>query len=205
MDKKISLGDSIVFFKSVLFRRRTEGADAYLDEFGDFDVEKLRFLTRKKLSAILLDVDGCIAPPCDNIYGKNLDKIKELCGQDMKIGIYSNCRDLPRLDPLKAMDIRIYDGNEPKPGYRGFLNACAFFGFDPKETWMVGDNPLTDGGAIGVLNGMAFVKPIPENWRSLPKYQVTPFYFRKLFRYLAMKTTLRINPGIITTETLRHL
>jgi len=204
MDKTGSLQDNISFLSNVLFYRRTEGADAYLDEFSDFDVKKLRLLTRKKLSAILLDVDGCIAPPCGNICGKNLRKIKELQGQDMEMGVYSNCRELSRLDPLRALDIRIYDGNEPKPKPEGFLNACAFFDFDPMETWMVGDNPLTDGGAIGVLNGVAFVKPIPENWRALPDGRIIPFYFQKIFRYLAMRTTLKINPGIITTEILRH-
>lgn len=192
--------------KDVILRQRSQEpkkADAYLDRFNDFDIERLRNMTRKALKAILLDVDGCIAPPCGEILRENVIKIKELLDRGIKIGVYSNCENLSRMDLLRKMGIDIYNGREPKPESRGFKGACEFFGFNPEETWMVGDNPLTDGGAIGVLEGTAFIKPISERWKDLPKNKRISFYFKKIFRYLAMRAILRNSPKIITTKKLQ--
>lgn len=207
INRERTLKDEVVYLvRDIILRQRSrepKKADAYPDRFSDFDIEKPRIMTRKAFRAILLDIDGCIAPPCGEILRENARKVEKLLDRDIKIGVYSNCESLPRLDPLKRMGVDIYNGKAPKPESRGFKDACEFSGFNPEETWMVGDNPLTDGGAIGVLEGMVFIKPIPERWKYLPKNKRISFYFKKIFRYLAMRAILRNSPNVITTKKLQ--
>ncbi len=207
INRERTLKDEVVYFiKNAISRQRKQEqkkTDAYLDRFSDFDIEKLRIMTRKALKAILIDIDGCIAPPCGEIPEENVRKVKEFLDAGVGVGVYSNCESLPRLDSLKEMGVNIYNGKKPKPEREGFREACDFFGFNPEETWMVGDNPLTDGGAIGILEGMAFIKPIPERWKDLPENKRISFYLKKIFRYLAMRAILRNGPNIITTKKLQ--
>jgi predicted HAD superfamily phosphohydrolase YqeG len=135
--------------------------DALLDKFEDFDVEALRALTGKRIESVLIDVDGCIAQPYGAILKENLDSIDRL-RQHIGVAVYSNCKALHRLTPLREREIKIYDGHIAKPSAEGFIDACRRARFDVNGTWMIGDSPYTDGGAgvKGVLEGMCLVKPI---------------------------------------------
>lgn len=181
----------------------TRKADAYLDEFSHFDVEALRVLTEKRISHLLVDIDACIAPAYGPILPKNIEHLERLLAQDLEIGIYSNCKGNERLRPLHDMGIRSYEGRYPKPQRQGFLEACDTFKFDPASTWMIGENPNTDGGAIGVLEGMAFVKPVPEDPRilSFKKRAILPF--QKAFREMAIQATVLGNSGMIRSADLQ--
>lgn len=194
--------EKIAHFMQTVFFGKTKSADVYLDKFYDFDVEKLRKLTDKKLHSILLDIDACIAPAYNEIIPENIQKIRELLSQ-IKIGIYSNCKAMERLNPLIEMGIPIYSGELSKPSKEGYLDACKEFGFQPDATWMVGENPATDGGAVGVLEGMAFVKPIPENNMNLGLKKEIILPFQKLFRYLAINATLKNNTNILKSSDLQ--
>lgn len=160
--------DKVAHFLSVGILGKTTDADAYLEEFTDFEVGALRCVTGKALHDVLLDVDACIAPPYGPILDKNLGHIDNLKSRGMRFGVYSNCKGMERLDPLREMGVPIYSGNKAKPAASGFIEVCQSMDFDPESTWMVGDNPLTDGGAVGVLEGMAFVRPIEVDKRYVP-------------------------------------
>lgn len=196
--------EKIRHFLATLFRGKTRNADCYLDEFTDIDIEKIRSLTRKRLRSLLIDVDACIAPAYDEILPKNLQKIRELLEQPIKIGVYSNCKALDRLHPLITLGIPFYDGHIAKPQAEGFLAACETFDFDPEETWMVGDNPNTDGGAISVLEGMIFVKPIPDNLAKLSLAKKMRLPFQVLFRNMAIYATVADNDKLIRSTHLKH-
>lgn len=174
----------------VFFAGKTAAADAYLESFIDFDPEILREVTGKKIKNVLLDIDGCVAPQYGPILPENLQQIGDLLQQGVRVAVYSNCKAMNRLQPLRDMGIQIYDGNIAKPSKEGFLKVCEIIGFDPAETWMVGDNPTTDGGAIGVLEGMAFIKAIPVD----PKYVKSPLkrlamYGANFIRDLSIRRT----------------
>lgn len=200
VNRERSLTDEIASFGELLLQKDRK-PDALLDRFVDLDIEKLRAITGKAIKAVLLDIDGCIAPPCGEILSENIERIRELLKSGLKIGVYSNAVQLSRLDVLSDLGIPVYDGEHPKPEKRGFLDACDFFGFDPQTTWMLGDNPLTDGGAMGVLDGVAFVKPILEKIKDLPRNKRVSFYLKKILRRFAMYVLLRRTPDIVRSDS----
>ncbi len=197
--------EKINHFLATLFRGKTRDADCYFDQFTDINIEKIRTLTRKRLASLLVDIDACIAPAYDEILPQNLEKLKDLLDQGIRIGIYSNCKALDRLNPLFDLDIPFYDGHLAKPQAEGFLAACKSFDFDPRETWMVGENPNTDGGAVNVLEGMIFVKPIPDNLEKLSLVKKVRLPFQILFRNMAIQATLRNNQKIIRSHHLNTI
>lgn len=199
----MSFGKVGHFFK--VMAGATRGADAYLDKFAHFDVSKLRVLTGKKIENLLLDVDACIAPPYDEILEENIAHVRGLLDMNVRVGIYSNCQSMERLRPMYELGIRSYEGKHPKPLREGFLAACDEFKFDPATTWMAGDNPNTDGGAIGVLEGMAFVDPLPENVAAMSwkKRIISPF--QRFFRRAAILRSVTGNNSLITSRHIDDL
>ena len=193
--------------KEAMFGNATQGADAYLDRFTDVDLDRIQELTGKKISALLVDIDACTARPYGPILEENIAHFRKLLDDGVKIGVNSNCKSTERLQPLIDMKIPIYDGEISKPEKPSFINACKMIDSDPAETFMVGDNPNTDGGAIGVLGGMIFLKAIPEKWSEVwafaeksPIKKITKtvsVLAQKLTRAIAIKRTLKLNPTII--------
>lgn len=182
----------------------TRSADAYLDTFTDFDVEALRALTGKQIDHLLVDIDACIAPAYAPILVENISHAEGLLSRGLQIGIYSNCKGSERLRPLLDLDIRSYEGKYSKPDRRGFLEACERFHFDPQNTWMVGENPNTDGGAIGVLGGMAFVKPIPEDPSVLSSKKKMILPFQRALRQAGIIATTLGNNRMINSSQVRE-
>jgi len=65
------------------------------------------------------------------------------------------------LSPWVDTVVMSFEHGVCKPAASCFLTACAQLGVDPARTLMVGDNPLTDSGAVGA--GMCvFLLPRPE-------------------------------------------
>jgi len=192
------------FIETALYGK-TRNADAYLEKFADLNIEALRAMTNKKLRYVLLDIDACIAPSYGPILEENLQKIRELISQGVKIGVYSNCKGMERLNPIREMGIPIYDGELAKPLAEGFEGVCEKFGFNPKETLMVGDNPVTDGGAVGVLEGMVFVKPIPNDKNVKLRFsKKCSLFAQKMLRSLTLFRTLIGNRKILKSENLAN-
>lgn len=182
---------------ATIFLGRTRGADAYLEKFTDFDIRSLRGRTGKRIRNVLLDVDGCIAPPYREILEENIVHVDHLIGVGVHLGVYSNCKGMERLRPLVERNIPIYSGAHPKPSKEGFLDACESMQFHPLETWMIGDNPTTDGGAVGVLEGMAFVRPVHVIPPGLSFKKRASMHGADLLRRTAIAATLLRNKKII--------
>lgn len=183
-------------FFDVVLRGKTANADAYLEEFVAFDVDRLRDLTGKSAQNVLLDVDDCLAPPYGPILDANLGHIDNMKRGGVNFGVYSNCKGMDRLEPLREMGIPIYSGKHAKPSATGFIEVCRTMDFDPAKTWMVDDNPLTGGGAVGVLEGVAFVKPIGVDPTHVSAKKRVKLFLSGLFRQLAMARTLQGNTKI---------
>lgn len=180
-----------------IFLGKTRESDVYLNKFSDFNISLIQKLTSKEIKHLLLDVDGCIAPAYGDIIPENIEHIKKLKAEGVDIGIYSNCKYMPRLDVLTDINVPIYKGDYAKPNPKGFLEACEQFGFKSENTWMIGENPMTDGGAVGVLGGVGFVKPVPDKFEGLPPYKVVGLLIQKVLRKIALVCTLGRNKNII--------
>lgn len=122
----------------------------------------------RPVRGLILDVDECIAPHHGAIPARNLRAIDRLLGRGVQIAVFSNARAGTRLDPLLRRGVSVVtrqpDGSpvRPKPEPDGFHAAAQELGrrgVQRGQILMVGDNYLTDGGAIRA--GIDFVKVRP--------------------------------------------
>ena len=115
-----------------------------LKKFSDLDLTKIK--NGSNIKGIILDVDGCIAYEHKEILPENLQKIKELTDLGMKIVIYSNMIWSPRYEKLKG--VIVLANVPPKPSRKGFEAALTALALPKENVVMIGDNYITDGGAI---------------------------------------------------------
>ena len=66
--------------------------------------------------------------------------------------------------------VQSYELGVCKPAPKAFLTACDRLAVPPERTLMVGDNPLTDGGAVGAgLTALLLPRPEPTGPRGLDR------------------------------------
>jgi predicted HAD superfamily phosphohydrolase YqeG len=98
----------------------------------------------------------------------------------VRIAVFSNAKSTDRLDVLTRRGVHVItktaDGRPvaPKPAAEGFDTAARIFaeqyGIKRGEVAMVGDNYITDGGAIRAGYAFIKVKPVPtKGQRSLSR------------------------------------
>ncbi|HUS64790.1 MAG TPA: hypothetical protein VMZ28_09630 [Kofleriaceae bacterium] len=169
-----------------VLRPRNTVTLARAHRFTSIDVGKLNAhratLGQRPLRALILDVDETMAPHHGRISAANKEHIRALVAQGITVGIYSNARD--DATPGRAEDFAelrtmgVYIAGEhvaAKPNRAGFdevtrgLIAHAHaqgHTLAADEVAMVGDNYMTDGGAIQA--GLAFVKVRPVKTDERP-------------------------------------
>lgn len=136
---------------------------ARLKKFSDLDLTKIK--NGPDVKGIILDVDGCIAYNHQEILPENLQKIKELTDLGIKIVIYSNMIWSPRYEKLK--NVTVLTGVTAKPSKKGFEMALKMLSLPKENVVVIGDNYLTDGGAIKLGIPFIHVEPLPEKSHSL--------------------------------------
>ena len=96
--------------------------------------------------------------------------------QGIKIAIYTNAAQ-DRFESFEKLGVKIVNNVPPKPDCAGFITAMKKFLEldDPLKVCMIGDNYITDGGAIDVGMRFIHIQPVPGN---------EPF-IHALTRYLA--------------------
>lgn len=132
---------------------------ARLDKFTDLDLAKIKELKGVDIKGIILDIDGCVSFNHGEIFKENVEYINKLIGQGIKIVIYSNMAKTNRYDVLDSR-IKVLTNVPPKPEKAGFEEACGQLGLPKENIVMVGDNYVTDGGAIGAGINFIEVKPL---------------------------------------------
>ncbi len=125
---------------------------AVFDKFTDLSLEKIKDF---KIKGIILDVDGCIAYNHKDIFPENATHIKKLIEAGVKFVIYSNAKKTNRYDVLPK-EVKVLTNLPPKPDKAGFETALKELGVDKKNVVMIGDNFITDGGAIQY--GIRFIR-----------------------------------------------
>lgn len=127
-----------------------------LERFEDLDVESLR----NKTHGLVLDVDGTLVPHHSNDFQPTVVKKLYEIRQAFKVCVFSNNADEREI--FKGLKIPVVKHAAPKPHPAGFHRAAYYYlGLPPEKCTMLGDNPLTDGGARQTGMQFILVDPIP--------------------------------------------
>ena len=142
-----------------------------------FDEVPLNTLLQDGIKGVLIDADGTIGPHhTRDIDVAILVHIQKMLQQGLQVAIYTNAAE-DRFQPLEKLGVKVVRNVPPKPARAGFETAMKeFLGLnDPFKICMIGDNYITDGGAIDVGMRFIYIQPITGN---------EPF-IHALTRYLA--------------------
>jgi HAD superfamily phosphatase (TIGR01668 family) len=130
-----------------------------VSEFTKINIEKINEEMGTNIKAIILDVDECVAPHHGDILEKNIRHIEEMCKLGIKIIIFSNMKDNGRYQSISNL-VEVHSTPHAKPGMEGFKECCEKLELNPEEVLMIGDNPMTDGGARRLNINLALVNPV---------------------------------------------
>jgi uncharacterized protein len=126
-----------------------------------FEEVPLDILSQDGIKGVLLDADGTLGPhhTC-SFEGSVLDHVRAMLRQGLKVAIYTNATE-DRFQIFEELGVKIVNNVPPKPDRGGFEIAMKeFLGLsNPSKVCMIGDNYITDGGAIDV--GMRFIHVQP--------------------------------------------
>ena len=142
-----------------------------------FDEVPLNTLLQDGIKGVLIDADGTMGPHhTRDIDASILAHIQKMLQQGLQVAIYTNAAE-DRFQPLEKLGVKVVKNVPPKPARAGFEIAMKeFLGLnDPFKICMIGDNYITDGGAIDVGMRFIYIQPITGN---------EPF-IHALTRYLA--------------------
>lgn len=139
-------------------------------QFEDISVEEL---VADGIKGVLLDADGTLGPHHARMFSESIrSHVEEMVARGLRVAIYTNAME----DRFAAFEgVAIVTNVPPKPDPRGFEIALKQYLQldDPETVCMIGDNYITDGGAIDA--GMRFIHvqplPGPEN----PFHRLTRF------------------------------
>jgi len=138
-----------------------------VSKFSLIDIAKINEELRTNIKAVILDVDECIAPHHGEILQENIDAIIKMVKQGIQVCIFSNMKASERYQPLidavlaeTNYEIKLITSPYAKPDHRGFGDCKEKMKLkEGEEIAMIGDNPMTDGGALQA--GMHFIKVEP--------------------------------------------
>jgi len=150
-----------------LFVPSLNHAIAKVSSFSVIDISRINELLGTNFKGVILDIDECVAPHHGEVLQENVDAMIEMVNQGVKIVIFSNMKASERYSPLiqtvqeaTGYEIKVIMSRYAKPDPRGFKECVDELGLtDEEEALMIGDNFVTDGGAIKA--GVPFVKVRP--------------------------------------------
>lgn len=131
-----------------------------VNRFEDVPID---FLHREGVEGVLLDVDGTLCPHHAREFSASVSQhVMAMKSSGLKVAIFTNAMD----DRFEAFPgINVVTGVPAKPAPAGFEKAMTeFMGIkNPDKVCMIGDNYLTDGGAISLGMRFIHVQPIDGN------------------------------------------
>ena len=128
--------------------------------FEDVPIERLQ-----NFKGILLDADATLAPHHAREFSLPvLDHVRAMLNNGLKVAIYTNAWS-DRFEAFEEMGVKIVTNVPAKPDPRGFHIAMTDFLHleDPAKVCMIGDNYVTDGGAIDAGMQFIHVRPVTGN------------------------------------------
>jgi uncharacterized protein len=130
-----------------------------------FEDVPIGILSQDGIEGILLDADGTLGPHHTRSFQSSvLDHVKAMLQQGLKVAIYTNAAE-DRFQIFEELGVKIVSNVPPKPDRAGFEIAMKeFLGLsDPSKICMIGDNYITDGGAIDAGMRFIYVQPVTGN------------------------------------------
>jgi putative hydrolase of the HAD superfamily len=137
--------------------------------YGVAGCERLARGLSEKLYALTVDAGSWEAFP------DTLPTLKALRKRGLRVGVVSDtgfdlrpAMELLGLSPFVETVVMSYRYGVCKPDPKPFLTACEQLGVRPERTLMVGDNPLTDSGAVTTgMHVLLLPPPAKEGPRGL--------------------------------------
>ncbi len=139
-------------------------------------------LCAEGIEGIILDADGTLGPHhCREFKLSVIEHVRAMLEKGFKIAIYTNAWE-DRFQSFQEMGVTIVSNVPAKPDRLGFQIAMTDFLQlkDPARVCMIGDNYVTDGGAIDA--GMHFIHVHPVKGKEALFHSATRF-----FAYLCAK------------------
>ena len=130
-----------------------------------FEEVPLDILSQDGIEGILLDADGTLGPHHTRSFESSvLEHVEAMLKQGLKVAIYTNAAE-DRFQVFEELGVKIVNNVPPKPDSVGFEIAMKeFLGLsDPSKICMIGDNYITDGGAIDAGMRFIHVQPVAGN------------------------------------------
>ena len=127
-----------------------------------FEEIPLSALLQDGIQGILIDADGTIGPHHACEFDTSvLEHVQKMLQQGLKVAIYTNAFE-DRFQFFEKLGVKIVSNVPPKPDPYGFKIAMKEFLRlqDPSKVCMVGDNYITDGGAIDAGMHFIYIQPI---------------------------------------------
>ena len=128
-----------------------------------FEEVPLDILSKDGIKGVLLDADGTLGPHHTCSFEDSvLDHVRAMLRQGLKVAIYTNAAE-DRFQTFEELGVKIVNNVPPKPDRGGFEIAMKeFLGLtNPSKVCMIGDNYITDGGAIDAGMRFIHVQPVP--------------------------------------------
>ena len=131
-----------------------------VQRFEEVPIERL---VTDGIKGVLLDADGTLGPHHTRSFPEPvIAHIQKMLDGGLRVAIYTNASE-DRFEQFEG--VAVVSDVPAKPDRRGFEQAMRRFlkMEDPRKVCMIGDNYLTDGGAV--LAGMRFihVQPVAGN------------------------------------------
>ncbi len=166
-------------FLALFVQPEKRGTWFAVDRLEDIPIDRLIL---EGIRGVLVDVDGTLGPHRARHFPdsavRHVLRMKE---SGLQVALYTNDRE-DRFEQLPGVPVAT--GVPPKPDPEGFRLAMnRFLKLDnPRQVCMVGDNYITDGGAVEA--GMRFIHVEPLPGGENPVHRLT----RWIARYLARRS-----------------
>jgi len=170
-------------FASLPFSSEKTSTYLSVKRFSEISAERLQ---ADGIQGILLDADGVLGPQdCLEFPEENVRHTLDLIAHGLKVAIYTNGDD-DRFDQFTG--IPVVRNVPAKPDPKGFEYAVSQIleMNDPSNVCMVGDNYVTDGGAVDAGLKFIYVEPIPNGAEKLI-HRIT----RRFALFCAKQSSLR--------------
>lgn len=153
---------SAKFLRFLMLAFMPQYLKAYLAvrRFEDIPIDSL---LKDGVQGVLLDADGTLGPHHTRHYSESVvNKVIEMADSGLKVAIYTNS-DNQLFQQFQGIEVVREAYAKPDP--RGFKTAMkVHLGLDDaSKVCMVGDNFITDGGAISAGMRFIYVEPIKGN------------------------------------------
>lgn len=165
-------------FLTLFFNRNLLATYLSVPRFEDVPIERL---IQDGIQGVLVDADGTLGPDGAHTYSRGVvDHIQQMRRAGLKAALYTNAGE-DRFSQFHGVEV--VSDVHPKPDPRGFSSAMTrFLGMtDPSRVCMIGDNYITDGGAVEAGMRFLHVHPIPGGENAIHRFT----------RYLAWRQAQR--------------